>query len=155
MDIAVNFDGQLLTGDINQIAAGLETEPGLKTAVIISLFSDARAGDDDELPFGETDRRGWWGDMLAGANGPKLGSKLWLLQREKHTTEVLRRAESYAKDALQWLIDDGIAASVLAIAEWVQEPPGPRGFLGLRVEITRPSGADITFRFDHLWQGVA
>ena len=102
----------------------LATEDGLRTAVIISLFTDRRAEADDEIPDGGDDRRGWWAD-------PAMGSRLWLLARAKETPDTLTRARAYAIEALQWLIDDGVATAVDVTAEWAR-----RGVLGLRVVIT-------------------
>jgi phage gp46-like protein len=121
----------------------------LKTAVVISLFTDRRAASDDALPAGDQDRRGWWGDSLASDDGDQIGSLLWLLLREKQTAAVLRRAETYAQDALQWLVDDRIALSVTVIAEWVS-----RGLLGLAITIERPNAEPVEFEFNHLWENV-
>ncbi len=101
----------------------LATESGLKSAVIVSLFTDRRAEADDAIPDGTTDRRGWWAEA-------SLGSRLWLLAREKETADVLLRAEEYAREALAWLVEDGVAAAVEISAEWVR-----RGVLGLTVAI--------------------
>jgi phage gp46-like protein len=87
----------------------LQTSPDarlnwLQNAVLISLFTDARC-EADELPQGETDQRGYWGDLDL-PEGESLGSKLWLLRREKITQNTLNRARDYATDALQWLIEN-------------------------------------------------
>lgn len=102
----------------------LATEGGLHTTVIVSLFTDRRAESDDENPDGSGDRRGWWAN-------PTLGSRLWLLARAKEMPDTLARARTYAIEALQWLIDDGVATAVDVTAEWAG-----RGVLGLRVVIT-------------------
>lgn len=101
----------------------LATEDGLRTAVIISLFTDRSAEADDEIPDGSDDRRGWWSDVL--------GSRLWLLARAKEMPDTLARARAYAIEALQWLIDDDVATAVEVTAEWAQ-----RGVLALGVVIT-------------------
>lgn len=101
----------------------LATEDGLRTAVIVSLFTDRRAEADDEIPDGGDDRRGWWADSI--------GSRLWLLARAKETPDTLARARAYAIEALQWLIDDGVATAVDVTAEWVRH-----GVLALRVAVT-------------------
>jgi len=119
-------------------------DDGLQTAVIISLFSDQRI-EAAELPTGETDQRGWWGDVYPDIEGDQTGSRLWILQREKQTEETRRRAAEYAKESLQWLIDDKVAESIETEAEWL----GP-GFLGLAVTIQRPKGS-LTFSFKLNW----
>lgn len=87
--------------------AGTVTDEGLRTAVIISLFSDRRANDADVLPDGTNDRRGWWGDVCPEVEGDLIGSRLWLLSRAKQTKANLRLAETYAREGLQWMLDDG------------------------------------------------
>ena len=131
--------------DVARTATGaLQLEATLETAVIISLFTDRRAATDDVLPdAGQTlspvpaDRRGWAGDAFGGE---RIGSRLWLLDREKQTEEVRRRAEEYGYEALQWLIDDGHVLSVEISAEWAPEYQG-RGRLNYHVRITQPGGA--------------
>ncbi len=152
MDIALDWNGQLLAGDIALDGAELATDAGLKTAIVVSLFSDARAGADDEIPAGETDPRGWWGDLLAPRDGDRTGSRLWLLARGKLTTETARRAEEYAREALQWLIDDKIAAAVDVSAEWA--PPPPRGRLCLDIAVHRSPGDTVKHRFNGVWGAV-
>jgi len=76
----------------------------LTTAIAISLFTDASVND-DELPDGE-ENRGYWGDMDLVAN-ESLGSKLWLLNRSKITTETINKARDYITEAVQWMIDSG------------------------------------------------
>ena len=123
------FDLVLQGGDL----AG---DDSLGTAVLISLFTDARA-DADVLPEGVTDPRGWWADALLAENARSfsgVGSLLWLLAREKQTQEVMARAEDYARQALQWLVDDGLASAVSVFAE------NPRnGVLGLGIEVVLSS----------------
>ena len=131
---------QLVNGDFS-------TDAGLQTAVIISLFTDARADDDAELPAGETDPRGWWGDALSTVAGDITGSKLWLLHREKQEKRVLLRAEQYAREALQWLVDDKVASKVTVTAS------NPRqGWLYLEPVIYRPSQRITAYKFDYNWR---
>lgn len=132
-----------------QIEKGdLALDSGLRTAVLLSLFTDARAGS-EELPPGETWRRGYWADELAETLNDRHGSKLWLLTREKQTPEVAERAREYCLEALQWLIDDGIAASVSVSTGFFS-----RGSLGIEIEIVRPGGDRSAFRFDYLWRAL-
>ncbi len=85
--------GDLLAGD------------DLQTAIMISLFTDGVAKPDDQLD--ESYRRGWWGDL---GNNYNIGSRLWLLDREKLTKSVASKAEDYAKESLKWLVDDGVVS---------------------------------------------
>ena len=123
---------------------GLDDERDLETAVIISLFSDRLADADDRLPDESGDRRGWWADTAA-EEGP-IGSRLWLISREKQTDETRRRAESYAEEALAWLIEDRVAERVEVSAAWL-EP----GFLSLHVIVYRSDGGPLERRWDFVW----
>lgn len=147
MDARLVFDPQTFTFDLGLSGTDLEGDEGLASAVLLSLFTDRRALDDDPIPAGD-DPRGWWGDTGATVAGDQLGSRLWLLWREKQTPETLRRAESYAAEALQWLLDDGVASAVTVVAT------APRlGVLLLEITITRPRGDQDRYRFESFWAG--
>jgi len=130
------FDLKIANGD-------LTGDNGLETAILISLFTDRRVSD-EELPQLEKDKRGWWGDMFSEVDQDQIGSRLWLINREKRTLETLRRAEEYSKESLKWLIDDGVASSITTVAIY-----DTNKFLQLAIDITRPSGR--TSRFQVLW----
>jgi len=122
-------------------------EAVLETAIIISLFTDRLADEDDVIPDGTNDRRGYWGDGLSLINADKIGSRLWLLSREKQLTNVLRRAEEYADEALSWLLDDGVAKAVMVTAT------NPRdGWLNLDIDIVNPDST--TLRFSYIWRAL-
>lgn len=137
-----------LASDCAMSGGDLAAESGLETAVILSLFCDARAREDDVIPDGTGYRRGWWADSVASlASGgltvredaaaahDRIGSRLWLLSREKQLPEVLRRAKDYAEEALCWLIDDGVARKVQVT------PSVPRqGWLRLDIRIDLTDG---------------
>lgn len=85
----------------------------LASAIILSLFCDARASPTDK----QSDPRGWWGDALAANLNDIWGSRLWLLMsRAKAISETLRSAEEYATAALAWMVSDGIASSLAVSA---------------------------------------
>lgn len=147
-DLALRWDNELFGADLALDGAALATDEGLRTAVIVSLFTDARARDDDPLPA-EGDRRGWWGDAVPAVPRDRIGSRLWLLSREKRLQSVVARAHDYAAEALAWLVDDGIVASVQVEAEAIGDQT-----LGLRVEIVRPGGPGRQ-RFDFVWEATA
>ncbi len=124
-------------------ANGLQAfDEGLERAIVISLFTDAKADDDDAIPDESTNRRGWWADSVAPpSNAPAeypwlTGSKLWLLWREKQTPETTRRAKRYAEKSLQWLIQRGDATSVVVSAYFSKQ-----GLLMLPVTITLANGS--------------
>jgi phage gp46-like protein len=135
-----NFNLQL-----NAAGDDLLADDGLETSVIISLFSDKRLPDGQTPNDGTNDPRGWWGD-LGDADGQQIGSLLWLLWREKVLPATVERAVEYCKDALQWMINDGIASAVNVIGE-----RGGLYQISLGIEILRPAGE--TLRYAYLWDG--
>jgi phage gp46-like protein len=144
-DIALVFDPATLTADMALAGNDLATDDGVMTAVVVSLFSDARAEPGDAIPDGTSDPRGWWADNadppMGGIPGRRLGSKLWLLRRAKQTTETLTLAKRYAADALQWMLDDGIATAV-TVQTWY-----PRlAWMGFDIAIQLASGQIVNLK---------
>ena len=138
-DVALTYRNGIIDLDFGD--GGTAIDDGLRTAVIISLFSDRKAEADDELPDGGKDLRGWWGDIHPQVEEDLIGSRLWLLSRSKQTASVLRRAETYARESLQWMLDDRVATLVEVTAE------NPRdGLLALAVRIQSTSGAEVVYR---------
>lgn len=147
MDIALLYrKNRPVKADIELLGADLLTGRDLETAVIISLFSDRRAHLDDVIE--SDDRKGFWGDLFTVDTGYKIGSRLWLLFREKETPAVLARAREYTEEALQWLIDDRVVDRLTIEVEFVQ-----RGILGIKVELYRPTGRE-TFQYDYVWDRI-
>lgn len=149
MDIMIAFDDKLLVGDIREVAGDLETDPSIRTAVVISLFTDRLANTDDELPAGDSDRRGWWGDLLPEIEGDQIGSRRWLYVREKQSAETAEKIREADQEALEHLIDDGIATAVSVTTEWIA-----RGVLAEGIAITKPDGDIVNFRFNQLWENL-
>lgn len=114
----------------------------LETAVLISLLSWRRVND-EELPQGETSRQGWWADNLS-LN--RLGSKIWLLRRRKMLHQLKKEATQYFQEALQWIVDDGAAASVDVQVDIV-EPD----ILAAGITIIQNDGKIVKFNFDDIW----
>lgn len=145
MDLAVLFtSGNGFKFDLEQADYDLRTESGMRSAVMVSLFTDRRAKNDDVIPDGTDDRRGSWQDAFLDDADDLQGSRLWLLDREKELPEVLVRAREYAEESLQWLIDDGIAKSVTVFAEHVRT-----GVLGLHIVIELIAGGAYEDVFDY------
>lgn len=148
MDIRIqhtNMDG-VIGFDLSMDGTQFSIDQGLETSVIISLFTDRRADADEVLPDGSGDLRGWFGDSMAEVVGDRIGSLLWLLWREKQTQKVLVRARDYARDALKWLVEDGLAKRADVEASY------PRaGVLALAVEIERPDGSVSRYRYERFW----
>lgn len=132
---------------ISMDPADLTPQAIFETAIIISLFTDRLANDDDIIPDGSRDRRGFWGDALSSVPGDKIGSRLWLLSREKQMTPVLRRAEEYAYEALEWMLEDGVASHITVVAT---NPT--MGWLKLDIDIQKP--ATEAARYSYIWEGL-
>lgn len=148
-DIALIWDARAASADIALYGGSISIDDGLRTAVIVSLFTDARARPDDVLPTPGGDRRGWWGDAYAELlPQDAIGSRLWLLSREKITPSVINRARDYAREALDWMIRDGIASAI----DVQVEAQGSRRAIG--VTIDRPTGP-AREKFDLLWEATA
>jgi phage gp46-like protein len=156
-DVALRWiDGE---ADVVVDRADLLAEEGLETAVLLSLFLDARAEPSDQLPNASDGRRGWWGDQFSEVANDRIGSKLWLLVRAKRENETLERARRYSEEALAWMTDDGIASTIavetsfVSIAELTASDVRPYEFaLVIYVQVTKPDGMREAFRFAWQWQ---
>lgn len=130
---------------------GLQRDAGLETAVILSLFQNARATEHEltvaGLPLDYWG--GYWGDTYPDIDGDIQGSKLWLLARGKRTAATLDLAEKWAGEALQWLVDDNVAASVKVTPSWHPNT----GLLILRVDIQRPG--EVEPRWSRVWEAIS
>ena len=151
-DIKLRWDSDLMKGDLLFPSNDLETENGLATSVIISLFSDKRASGEDTLPDpNSTDKRGFWGDLvLPAVEGDQLGSKLWLLERSKTIQEVMESAEQYIEESLKWMIDDGIVLGIDIDVER-QNIEGAMDMLAFKVSLHKVDGLNENYEFDYEW----
>lgn len=128
-------------GDWQQLGSQLAAGSDLVTAVIISLFTDRAAEPDDVVPDGSGDPRGWWAD-----GDVKIGSRLWLLERAKKTQDTLARAQNYCQEALQWLIDDGVASAIDVYVEWQAS-----NRLAIQVTVIQDDGSHRVLQFAWAW----
>lgn len=154
MDISLNYYPKPEGGALGGIDFALESNDlqlghDLETAVLVSLFTDRRANPDDPLPEQGASRRGWWGDSFSEISGDKIGSRLWLLEREKQTPQTLARAKEYVTEALSWLLTDGLALRYEVTVEWLRQ-----GELGIGLKIERPKDT-LNYRYQYLWQGLS
>lgn len=123
------------------------SDEGLRTAVLLSLFTDRRAEEGDILPGDDDDVRGHWADEFLPDPDDKMGSRLWLLERSKITEELRTRAELYIREALAWMISDGVVEEVGVETELVDDR------LYYLITLERPEGDPVKFRFAHVWDG--
>jgi len=148
-EIALVWDENELEANIDFDSGDLVLEQGLFSAIIISIFTDGRAADEDILPnILDTNRRGWWGDLInPPVQNDKIGSRIWLLERSKTLPEVLVQAKEYIKESLQWIIDDGLASEIKIEVE--RQPNGQTTFLAFKVTMVlileSVQGASMSF----------
>lgn len=153
------WDPEHLLGDWRVAPAADPVNPGgldgtdqLASAVFISLFSDRRAPEGWRPEI--ADRRGWWGDAVApeGEETFELGSHLWLLQNEVASEENAELARLYAQEALAWLVEERLAASVTVEGGLIEYP---RRGIWLAIRILDRQG-EIAFdrRFARLWNEI-
>jgi len=146
-DIATVFIDFTQGADLALDGLLLLDDDGLTTAVILSLFTDRQAAADDVLPDEASgDRGGFWGDEFASVAGDRIGSRLWLNQAAKQLPAVLRKDQQYAREALQWLIDDQVVSRIDISA--MSPRPGVRR---LDINIHRPQQTAVRYQFEDFW----
>jgi phage gp46-like protein len=124
-----------------------DLEASLIRAVTISLYTWRRAETDDRVD--DDERFGWWGDSYPAIADDRIGSRLWLLRRVKLTPQTQRDAEAYAREALQWLLDDGHVTDVVIASEKVDI-----NRLNLIPTLTVSSGARLEIKQPSSWQVI-
>jgi phage gp46-like protein len=172
-DFMLKFDPVAGVADLCPSAAGNDfaIDYTLTPFVLLAIGLDRQADDDDVLPGDPApgnsgtvnllarDRRGWFGDWLApgtpvGNTQPpryRYGCRDWIyLSRANRTPETLRRAIESWQEALQPLVDIGVAQSVTVTGDYQQDPAG-NWYLARQAVIKRPNGSQETHRYDLLW----
>ena len=125
-DIRIAFDGRELRGDFVLGALDLETGDELRSAILVSLFTDPN----------------WW----ANAYEPDpWGCRLLELRWAKHSNDTLLRARDYCRQALAWLVEDDVASAVDVATAW----QGSALLIG--IVVTQATGVS---RFSFVWEGV-
>lgn len=146
-DIALRWNNETQTADILMDGPDLVMDDGMETAVILSLFTDARAAKDDQIPDGSDDRRGFWGDAFDDAGEGLSGSRLWLLERCTITAENLRRWKDYAQEALAWMLRIGVAKSIDVAVVRIDVSA-----VSAEIKIYKPNGKLVTFNY--IWKAL-
>lgn len=129
------LETQNAEGDLALGAGDLAQDFGLQSAVLLSLFTDAR---NPETEAG-SDPRGWWGDLA----GDEWGSLLWTLDRQVASKENANNARQYAEASLAWMREDGIVERVEVAAGYVRP-----GYLELVVKLIRGNATE----WAHAWR---
>jgi phage gp46-like protein len=71
-----------------------------------------------------------------------------LLRRRSLTAQTERDAQTYAREALQWMLDDGRVTDVAITTERTTDR------LNMRVLLTFRDGATLELFLDDLWQVI-
>lgn len=137
-----------LPQSVNIDVRGTDKEDPVVELVLVSLFTDARASDNDLLPDNTENRRGFIGDAFSAS---PWGSRLWLLSREKLSIDIRNKAVSYAKEALDWLLNEVPNIGLLATRVDVSGAIPALNTLALSVSVTRPDGREININIAKLW----
>lgn len=123
--LSLSLDGGLIT-----IWAGQpEMDGGLETAVNISLFTES----------------GWWGNSIIGTDN-EVGSEFEASLRRPLTNQSRLSIIEAGRNALQWMLDTGIAEAV----EFTATIPAV-GRLDFVIKITQPEKTPVDFRYNVNW----
>lgn len=107
-------------------------DEGLENAVYLSLFTG---------PL-------WWGDAVSETS-EQYGSLLESVLTRTLTNQTRLDAEQYARDALAWLVSEGVAKAVT-----VTGTIPAVGLLGLTIAIEQPDQT-ITIKYQINWRTMA
>lgn len=145
-----------------QPITGIDETQALATAVMVALNTDRRALPDDalpQLPVGDEPRdlRGWWGDLEAATiwNGWPIGSRLWLMTRDKITGSgakqgaTIEKARRYIAEALDPFVTAKICSSYTIDLRQV----GTDRITGTVTLFRGPKSA-IALQFQDLWAEI-
>lgn len=136
----------------------LDDTQALATAIVVALGTDGLADVNDILPDPDsTDRRGWWGDYDADLvwNGWPIGSKLWLLMRDKidgpgsQRGATTVRVENYIRAAIQPFLDRRIGSAMYVEATRIGKEQ-----IDALVRIYRGPLMEIELRYQILWTNM-
>jgi phage gp46-like protein len=131
----------------------------LADAVAVALGTDRLADPSDSLPDPDSDdRRGWWGDIDAALlfNGWPIGSRLWLLAREKITGSAARQGatagkiDAYIREAMKPFIDQKIASRMQITVTRVDVD-----YFSAQVTLYRGPSVLVDIRYSGLWSKIA
>ena len=136
-----SLDGGIIDGEAWEIFPH-RRDDRLRMSALISLRCDRRAADDDELGVADDDRRGWWAD---GFGQRPIGSRLWLLESQSVNAESARLAKDYIYEALEWMIEDGLADALDVSTGYAG------GRLTVSVVVIKAGDATPIFEEQDLW----
>lgn len=148
-DIRLEFDASKQYVDFILADRDLDRDDGLETGVLITLITDKYADIGDQIPDDSGYRGGWWGDSIPVVPDYRIGTKLWLLQRSKTTTEIPARAKEYLIDGFKWMVEDGIVQKVVVDIERRRDL---KTTLAIVLSFVKPEGTTIFYKFFYNWE---
>ena len=131
----------------------------LADAVAVALGTDRIADPSDSLPDPNDDnRRDWWGDLDAVLlfNGWAIGSRLWLLAREKITGSAAKQGataakiDAYIREAMKPFVDRKIASSMQITVTRVDVD-----YFTAQVVLYRGPAVLVDIQYSGLWSKIA
>lgn len=131
--------------DLALSGADFANVDGLETALIVSLFTDARAKPSQVKSPDR--RRGWVGNILNAETGRQLGSRLWVYDQSRLTPDIMNAVAEEAKRCLFWMVQDGVARSVNAGVEKNSDRS-----INIVIDIVTASGENR--RYELLWRST-
>lgn len=136
-------------GDIsfdNTKSYDLILESGLDTTFFLSVYTEARASNDDILPTENGDKRGWWGDEILGI---QTGSKAWLFsERGKLTTFDIESIRTEMINAVEsQMVNTGLIDSID-----ISHTRTSNG-VNWNVAMYRDTSTNVFLQYNQLWDG--
>lgn len=128
--------------EISSQGGDFDTVDGFETAILVSLFTNSRRDESDiSNPLA---RGGWIGNWRTAKKQRELGGLCWTVEHERLTANVLNIAREYAKNALNWMIEDGLCRNVE-----VETLPYKQREIQYNIAITSRDG--IKYDYIYLW----
>jgi phage gp46-like protein len=105
VDIAHKLDSEGVFDFVVTDDGDLATSTGLESPLVVSLFSDRRAYE-DEVPD-PMRRRGWLHANLVGqSEDENFGSGIWLYEQARLSSDTVLGVEMEVRQALDWMIEE-------------------------------------------------
>lgn len=132
----------------DKVKGDLCTSESLENAVTVSIGTYARERKLGRNANLKPNIGGWWGDALDD-NGT-LGGYLYEAYFGKLTPLTAKSVENLVKEALRWMIDDGVAKSIDCSSDIVDDE-----FISLSVTIARTDGErESPFVYELKWKAA-
>ena len=144
-DIALTYDNTQLSGGYSIANGDLATGGDLYNAIYISLLTWRKPANTDLVDL-STYQHGFWADAFTGLT---TGSRLYLLQNSKLNYETASRAKTYITEALQWMLDQGVAEQIV-----VKTDIPALNTLMIYIDIYKTDGTNTVVKFDNLWDMI-